>query len=94
MARRWDVETGKLLLEQEVHNGVITDMQVSPDGTHALTSSKDKTAKIIDMETLQILRVYQHTRPVNSAAMSPLDHVCSTLLAASSRRRVLAVCTW
>ena len=50
-------------------------MQVSPDGTHAITSSKDKTAKLIDLENLQVLRTYKHSKPVNSAAMSPLNHV-------------------
>ena len=55
-------------------------VQVSPDGTHALTSSKDKTAKIIDLETLQVIRMYTHTRPVNSAAMSPLEHVRAACL--------------
>lgn len=52
-------------------------VQVSPDGTHAVTSSKDKTAKIIDMETLQVLRTYKNLKPCNSAAMSPLNHVRS-----------------
>jgi translation initiation factor 3 subunit I len=75
MIRRWDVETGKLLGEGTIHAGIITDMQVSPDGTHVLTASKDKSAKIIDPVTLEIIREYRHTRPVNSAAMSPLQHV-------------------
>jgi WD40 repeat protein len=53
-------------------------LQVASDGTHAITSSKDKTAKLIDMQTLQVLRTYKHNKPVNSAAMSPLNHVRTT----------------
>lgn len=48
---------------------------MSPDGTHAVTSSKDKSAKIIDLETLEVLRTYKNVKPCNSAAMSPLNHV-------------------
>jgi hypothetical protein len=50
-------------------------LQVARDGTHAVTSSKDKTAKILDLSTLQVVRTYTHTRPVNSAAESPVGHV-------------------
>ena len=50
---------------------------MAPEGGYCLTSSKDKTAKIIDMQSLKVIRTYTHTRPVNSAAMSPLEHVHS-----------------
>lgn len=80
MARRWDVATGKVVHEAAIHAGIITDLQMSADGTHALTSSKDKTAKIIDPQTLEVVREYTHTRPVNSAAMSPLNHVRAPVL--------------
>lgn len=36
----------------------------------------DKTAKIIDVETFQVLRTYKTGKNVQSAAMSPIfDHV-------------------
>ena len=59
------------------HWVVVRWLQVAPEGGYCLTSSKDKTAKIIDMQSLKVIRTYTHTRPVNSAAMSPLDHVRS-----------------
>lgn len=32
--------------EERGHAGVITDLQMSPDGTYFVTSSKDKSAKV------------------------------------------------
>ncbi|KAG2483807.1 hypothetical protein HYH03_017330 [Edaphochlamys debaryana] len=74
--RRWDVETGALLQEETVHEDAIQDMQMSPDESHVITASLDKTAKLIDIESFQVLKTYKTGRFVQSAAMSPLfDHV-------------------
>lgn len=70
--RRWDVETGKCTLEAQVHEKHIQDLQVSNDGTHAVTSSLDKTAKMIDVQTLEVLKTYKTDRPCNSGAISPI----------------------
>lgn len=82
--RRIDVETGSFLQEEQVHTAEITDLQAAPDGTHALSSSKDKSAKLIDLATLEVIRTYKHLKPVNSAAMSPLNHVRFALQRAAS----------
>ncbi|EFJ41733.1 eukaryotic translation initiation factor 3i [Volvox carteri f. nagariensis] len=74
--RRWDVETGQMLQEVQVHEDAIQDMQMSPDETHVITASLDKTARLIDIETFTVLKVYKTGRFVQSAAISPLfDHV-------------------
>lgn len=74
--RRWDVETGKVKEEAKIHDKHIADLQVSVDGTHFVTASNDKTAKLVDTQTLQVLKTYQSTVPVNTAALSPIyDHV-------------------
>lgn len=74
--RRWDTETGKLIQEVQVHDDALQDMQMSPDGTHAVTASLDKTSKLIDVQTFEVLKTYKTGRFVNSAAISPLfDHV-------------------
>lgn len=74
--RKWDSETGKLLLEEKVHGDAIQDMQVAQDGSHAVTASLDKSAKLIDMETFKVLKTYNTGRLVQSACMSPIfDHV-------------------
>ena len=46
---KYDVKTGEevnYVDPDEGHRGEITDMQLSPDGTYFITSSKDKTARV------------------------------------------------
>eukprot|EP00798_Chlamydomonas_sp_ICE-L_P007824 gene7824-1023_t len=81
--RKWDSETAEMLLEVQVHadtsqdrQSCIQDLQMSRDGTHAITASLDKTAKMVDTETFETIKTYKTGRFVQSAAMSPLfDHV-------------------
>eukprot|EP00877_Chromochloris_zofingiensis_P003816 jgi/Chrzof1/13435/Cz07g33040.t1 len=74
--RRWDTETGKLLQEEQVHEDAIQDMQLAPDGSYAITASLDKTAKLVDVQTLEVIKTFKTGRYVQSAAISPIfDHV-------------------
>eukprot|EP00890_Picochlorum_soloecismus_P003875 jgi/Picsp_1/4489/NSC_06710-R1_tgf-beta receptor-interacting protein 1 len=74
--RRWDVETGKVLQEAQLHKQTIGDLQMSVDGTHCITASVDQSAKIIDTQNLEVLKTFTSQVPVNSAALSPThDHV-------------------
>ncbi|MEW5303151.1 MAG: hypothetical protein WDW36_005871 [Sanguina aurantia] len=76
MMRRWDVETGKMLQEACVHEDAIQDMQMSADGSHVITASLDKSAKLVDVQTFEVLKTYKTGRFVQSAAISPIfDHV-------------------
>lgn len=69
-------QTGKLLLEKQVHEDAIQDMQQSNDNACFITASLDKTAKIIDAVEFEVLKTYKTGRFVQSAAISPLmDHV-------------------
>lgn len=69
-------QTGQLLLEKQVHEGDIQDLQVSPCGSHFITASLDKSAKLIDVADFETLKTYKTGRFVQSAAISPLmDHV-------------------
>lgn len=44
---KYSVKTGEQVAKtEEGHFGEITDIQLSPDGTYFITSSKDKTAKV------------------------------------------------
>jgi len=73
---QWDIKTGKKLLQKRHHTGLIKDMQKSEDARMLLTASKDKTAKLIDAVTLDLMYEFKTERPVNSAAISPTrDHV-------------------
>ncbi|KAM5566562.1 hypothetical protein ABKV19_014955 [Rosa sericea] len=77
--RIWDSETGKLLQEnqkEEGHTKTITSLVKSPDGSHFLTGSLDKSAKLWDTRTLTLIKTYRTESPVNAVAMSPLlNHV-------------------
>jgi translation initiation factor 3 subunit I len=45
---KYDVKSGKEVnrVVEDGHRGEITDIQLSPDGTYFITSSKDKTARV------------------------------------------------
>ena len=47
-------------------------MSIYKDGTHLATASVDKTVKLIDTQTLEVLKVYQTDRPANAVALSPI----------------------
>lgn len=66
------MKTGEEVASTEVHRGEITDIQLSPDGTYFITSSKDKTARIWDVETLEEMKVFTTETPLNSACIAPL----------------------
>lgn len=71
IVRRWDVEAGKCVAESPLHKGSITDLQLSSDGTHFVTSSLDTTAKLVDAQTLKELKEYKTGTNANGAAIHP-----------------------
>lgn len=75
--KRWDIrKPGEVMAQSEDHTSAITDLQGYVDTTMFISSSKDCTAKLFDIETLEVIKTYQSDRPVNSASISPLrDHV-------------------
>lgn len=55
-------------------------MQKNRQGTMFVTASRDKTAKLFDVEDLSVHKVYVTERPVNSASLSPIyDHVSALI---------------
>ncbi|XP_020104343.1 eukaryotic translation initiation factor 3 subunit I-like [Ananas comosus] len=72
-------ETGKLFKEagkDSGHQKTITPLSKSGDGSHFLTGSLEKTAKLRDARTLTLLKTYATERPVNAGAISRLlDHL-------------------
>jgi len=73
---QWDMKTHHKLKMATNHEKNITDMQLSADGTMFISSSKDHTANLYDLDSLERLHTYKTERPVNSAAISPIyDHV-------------------
>jgi len=68
----FDIKTGDEVLNNErAHMDVVTDLQLSPDRSYFVTSSKDKTARIHDTKTLMVIKTYSTETPLNSAALAP-----------------------
>ncbi|XP_074285180.1 eukaryotic translation initiation factor 3 subunit I-like [Silene latifolia] len=78
--RIWDPVTGQEIRSTKDnvngHTDSVTSICLSADGSHFLTGSHDKTAKLWDTRTLTLLKTYASERPVLAVTMSPLlDHV-------------------
>ncbi|KZV81304.1 putative TIF34-translation initiation factor eIF3, p39 subunit [Exidia glandulosa HHB12029] len=69
----FSAETGEEVeTNQKAHMETITDLQLSPDRSYFITSSKDKTARLHETATLRVLKTYATETPLNSAAIAPL----------------------
>ena len=70
---QWDAKTGEQLNNVFSHDDgmLVSDLQWSADRTYFITSSKDKTAKLHDTKTLEVLKTYVADTPLNSAAITP-----------------------
>ncbi|KAI9283340.1 WD40-repeat-containing domain protein [Sporodiniella umbellata] len=68
---QWDWKSGEKTKSVKAHEDVLTDMQMSSDRTYFITASKDKSAKIIDVATLDIKKTYATDTPLNSASIAP-----------------------
>jgi len=75
---KWDAENGKLLHELKAHRKNVTDFQWSADFGMFITSSADGDAKLWDASTLSLVKTYETGHPVNSAALSPNEHIVVT----------------
>ncbi|CAI9112349.1 OLC1v1012788C1 [Oldenlandia corymbosa var. corymbosa] len=80
VVRVWDTETGQLIRESDPetgHKDKITSLEKAIDGgSNFITGSVDKSAKLWDIRTLELLKTYRTEQPLNAATMSPLlDHV-------------------
>ncbi|KAG5219968.1 translation initiation factor eIF [Salix suchowensis] len=64
-------ESGKIENNERAHMDVVTDLQLSKDGTYFITSSKDKTARIHDIKSLMVIKTFSTETPLNSAALAP-----------------------
>lgn len=65
-------ETGEYLLSEKYFDKTITDIQASEDKSYFIASSKDETAKLIDVDSLNILKEYNSESPVNAALITPI----------------------
>jgi translation initiation factor 3 subunit I len=68
----WCASTGNQLNFVDAHDKAITSMNFSEDRMLMITSSKDMTAKLWAMDTVECVKTYKTDRPLNDAAISPL----------------------
>merc|ERR1712032_763288 len=64
--------TGGLIKETSAHRAPITDIFFTVDRMFLMTSSKDHSVKMWEMETYECVKTFQSDRPFNSACVSPL----------------------
>jgi WD40 repeat protein len=79
----WSVKTGELMKDlSDIHDGQVTSVEFSKDGTLVATASRDNTVKITDMRTYRVLHELQgssrgkHTlllRQLDASAVRCLD---------------------
>lgn len=69
---KWDVETGRQLRAFTAHQGIVEDVDFSPDGSVLASISRDLTVKLWNVETGEGLRsLTGHTEWGQSVAFSP-----------------------
>lgn len=76
---KYDGATGEFLQTVKAHGVhteekvvLVTDLQFcQEDRLYFITASKDKTATLIDVETLEVMKVYKADAPMNTAAITP-----------------------
>jgi len=67
----FDYKTGEEVDNNErAHGDEVTDLQISPDHTYFITSSKDKAARLHQTKDLKVLKTYTTETPLNSAAIA------------------------
>jgi translation initiation factor 3 subunit I len=70
---KYDPETGREVQRvNKFHQDRINHIRFDKDKALFITSSRDTTAKLVDPETFEVIKVYKTDRPVNDAVISPL----------------------
>ena len=71
-----DPEDGDILAEEQIHTKQINRISFNKEKTLLFTASSDFLAKMVDAETLEVLKTYTTDRPVNAIVPHPTrDHV-------------------
>ncbi|MFQ5968105.1 MAG: TIR domain-containing protein [Acidimicrobiia bacterium] len=75
----WDVTSGQVLGTLEGHEGLVTNLTFSPDGSHVATSSSDRTARVWNVSTgEELMRFVGHEDGLISVAFSPDGRLLAT----------------
>lgn len=70
---QYNAKSGELLHQVTAHEKgfSVNDIQFSNDRTYFVTACKDKTAKIFDVDSLNVLKTFVANTPLNTAALTP-----------------------
>lgn len=63
---------GEVEVSKKIHDEPVTDLQMSPDRTYFVTSSRDKTSHLVIADSLEVIHTYLGDVPLNSAAITPI----------------------
>lgn len=69
---KFDAKTGAELATVKAHDMQVMDIQMSSDRTYFVTASKDKMAKLFDVDTLTHMKTYKSDSPLNTACITPV----------------------
>lgn len=69
--RCYDGETGEKMGEVKEHHSSINKFSFSKDKLLFITASVDSTAKLFETKTLEVIKTYKASQPLNTAAISP-----------------------
>ena len=71
-----DPATGARRGSWQAHDGAVTALSFNAEKSLLVSASKDRTVKLWDARSWELLRTYQADAPMNGAAISPLrEHV-------------------
>ncbi len=65
----WQMDSGRLLVCRQLHDGPVLDVRVSPDGRRLVSAGHDGLVKISDVATLASLSSFRHHAPVHCAQL-------------------------
>jgi translation initiation factor 3 subunit I len=69
--RQYDAESGVCLGQTQDHHKEVTKISLSKDKMLLISASTDNTARLYETQTLELLKTYKSSEPVNTAVMSP-----------------------
>lgn len=68
---KYDTETGKEIIRSKIHTDRVNRLNFNRDKSLLITGSRDFSAKLLDPNTLEVIKIYRTDRPVNGAVISP-----------------------
>lgn len=68
---KYDAATGAEVLRKKVHTDRVNRLNFNRDKSMLITASKDCYSRLLDPNTLEIVKSFRTDRPVNGAAISP-----------------------